>query len=436
VFLLWFYFSTQFRRVLTAELVPDKQVFVHSHLNLRQKIKAQDEVRIINSCFKLFTFTFLWDYQSRPDQAVLYLVHTRCLLGDQLRYRRVLFDWNIYLEPIVITTSKIHNAPRQQKIRKNAPFDLSAITLASPYFSQLLAHAVGQIRELPDFSDDAKIAVMSDFGGEHKGAHFNTYSFLILAYNKVGPFMEQVKELRRKYDLLEPYSEFAFKDLKFGPRLRALPEFLHLVDNFIHGAVITIAIEKTIDTVFGVSKRETYPIIEEQLAVMGLGKWKGADAEKVLRVCHSIAIFVALTTRENQRLLWYCDNDAINENGKERGFKHTQKIFLQTLGMYSSHKFDLIGVGKSFEDKSHLDDLLSIPDFAAGVIQDLLQAHKTGDDNVSGDEGKKALMRWIGTQGKFLSKITVQINRLANGELGSQVVSIERTASDLLGDTA
>lgn len=320
-----------------------------------------------------------------------------------------------------MTRSKISDAPLKQKIKKYAPFDLSAITSESPYLAQLLAPAIGQLKELPDFSDDEKIAVMSDFSGEHKGAHFNTYSFLILAYNKVGPFMAQVEELRRKHGLIEPYSEFAFKDLSFGPRSRALPEFLHLVDNFIHGAVITIAIDKQIDTVFGVSKRETYPLMEKQLAALGFGRWRGAAAEKVLRVCHLIAIFTALTTRENQRLLWYCDNDAINENARDRQFEDTQNIFVRALGMYCKHKFDLVGFGKSFDDKSHLDDLLSIPDFAAGVVQYLLQAHKTGEDPIPGEE-KAALIKWIAVQGKFLSKSTIQIFRLPNGEVGSGVV--------------
>jgi hypothetical protein len=327
-----------------------------------------------------------------------------------------------HLESTVVTKSRIPNAPFKRKIKRPAPFDLSVITSEYPYFSQLLAYAVSQIKELPDFSDDEKIAVMSDFSGEHKGAHFNTYSFLILAYNKVGPFMEGVEQLRRKYGLLDPYSEFSFKKLSSGARSRALPEFLRLVDNFIHGVVITIAIDKQIDTVFGGSKKDTYPIIEEQLAARRYGKWKGAAGEKVLRVCHSIALFVALTTRKNQRLLWYCDKDGINENARDRSFSDTQKIFLHILGMYSRHKFDLIGFGKSFDDKSHLDDLLSIPDFAAGVVQDLLKAHKTGDDNVPGGDEKIALLKWIATQGKFLSKITIQISKLANGELGSGVV--------------
>lgn len=189
---------------------------------------------------------------------------------------------------------KIPNVPIKQKIKKYPPFNLSMITMDFPYFAQVLAHAVGQIKELPDFSDDKKIAVMSDFSGEHKGAHFNTYSFLILAYNKIGPFMEQVEELRR--------------------------------------------------------------------------------------------------------------------------------IFIRILGMYCAHKFDLVGFGKSFADKTHLDDLLSIPDFAAGVVQDLLQANKTGNVSIPGGKEKIELLKWMAVQGKFLSKITIQISKLANGKLGSGVV--------------
>jgi hypothetical protein len=90
--------------------------------------------------------------------------------------------------------------------------------------------------------------------------------------------------------------------------------------------------------------------------------------------------------------------------------------------MYCPHKFDLVRFGKSFDDKSHLDDLLSIPDCAAGVVHDHLQAHKTADDIVSGGEEKAARIKWIAMQGKFLSKITIQITRLPNGELGSGVV--------------
>jgi len=56
------------------------------------------------------------------------------------------------------------------------------------------------------------------------------------------------------------------------------------------------------------------------------------------------------------------------------------------------------------------------------VVQDLLQAHDTGTNEVSGGDEKVALIKWIAIQGKFLSKITIQIGQLANGELGSGLV--------------
>ncbi|WP_121103685.1 hypothetical protein [Pseudomonas sp. WPR_5_2] len=91
---------------------------------------------------------------------------------------------------------------RPQKIRKSGPFDLSVVKDSYPFFSHLLVNAVSQLDELPDFSDDDKIAVMSDFGGEHHDAHFTTYSFLIFAYNKIGPFTEQIEKLRQKHKIL------------------------------------------------------------------------------------------------------------------------------------------------------------------------------------------------------------------------------------------
>ena len=91
------------------------------------------------------------------------------------------------------------------------------VTPDYPYFSHRLVDLVKQIKELPDFSDDTGVAVMSDFGGEHPTARFNTYSFLFLAYDKVGLFAKKVQELREKHGLVAPYSEFATKSSNTAP---------------------------------------------------------------------------------------------------------------------------------------------------------------------------------------------------------------------------
>ncbi|XVJ96747.1 hypothetical protein NLY09_14165 (plasmid) [Burkholderia vietnamiensis] len=309
-------------------------------------------------------------------------------------------------------------APFKQKINKSGPFKLANVTDEHPYFSHLLNRIVQQsIQELPDFSDDSKVAVMSDFGGEHSTARFYTYSFLFLAYNKVGPFEDKVRELRKKYGLLEHYSEFAYKKLRSGAKARALHEYLQLIDTFIHGAIITIAIDKRIETVFGAQKKQAHPIMVKHLQEEGLGEWHGLGAEKVLRVANIIAAFASLLTHGNQRLLWYSDKDLINEDGKKRDFAHTQRILVRVLGMYLSHRLDVVGFAKSFDKKGHLDDLLSVPDLAAGVVQDLLQQYETGEDIPGGDE-KAMVMRWIATPTKYLSKVIVQITRMADGQIG------------------
>lgn len=313
------------------------------------------------------------------------------------------------------------SAPPQQKINKSGPFDLPLVTPEYPYFSHRLVDLVRKIKELPDFSDDKGVAVMSDFGGEHPAARFYTYSFLFLAYDKVGPFAKKVKELREKHGLVAPYSELAYKKLKSGPRSRALPEYLELVDNFIHGAIITVAIDKRIDTVFAADKRQAHPIIIEHLLSHSLGTWDGHAAEKLLRVCNILAAFTSLLVTDNQKFIWYSDNDLINEDYKERNFADTQATFLRVLALYTEQGFAGGGFGKSFTEKSHLDDLLSVPDLAAGVIQDLLQEHQVGEQMPRSDE-KTVVMKWIASPTRYLSKITLQVVRMDNGEIGTGIV--------------
>lgn len=304
------------------------------------------------------------------------------------------------------------------KTQKSGPFTLDMIGTDHPFFSSLLALAVSKVTELPDFSEDTKLGIFSDFGGEHAGAEFATYSILIMSLSKAGPFQTAIEALRRKYSMVDPYSEFAYKKLTNGARSRAIGEFLHIVDNFIHGALITVAIDKQLKTVFGGSKNHAHADMTKQLAAMGLGKWKGEVAEKAARVCHTICAFLSLTMHPNQRVLWYCDNDAINQDSGVRTFKNMQEIFAHVLRGYTQKHLDILGFAKSFTDKSHYDDLLSIPDLAAGVVQDLLRSHKTGVDQVSGGEEKVAVMRWIANQSKFLTKITIQLVPLPDGQVG------------------
>jgi len=136
-------------------------------------------------------------------------------------------------------------------------------------------------------------------------------------------------------------------------------------------------------------------------------------------------VFTSLLITDKQKFIWYSDNDLINEDGKKRKFSDTQMIFLRVLALYAKQGFASGGFGKSFKQKSHLDDLLSVPDLAAGVIQDLLQEHHAGEELPRGDE-KTTLMKWIATPTRYLSKITLQIVRTDDGGIGTGVVDFAR----------
>lgn len=314
--------------------------------------------------------------------------------------------------------------PLQQKIRKRGPFELPGLKPEHHYFCHVLAGALKSIPELPDFSDDTKIAVMSDYGGEHGDARYSTYSFLFVALDKNAPFRAHMDALRQKHKIHDPYSEFKYKDLKYGPRSRALPEYLELIDNLIHGAVVTVAIDKKIGSVFGMTKHEAHASIAKQLEEGGFGKWTGHVGEKVLRVLHILGAFTAAMTHEQQRLLWYSDTDQINEDATDRSFADTQKLFGNIGAMYMTHGFEVLGFGKSFVEKGYLDDLLTVPDLAAGMLQDLLTGHDTGKDIPGGDE-KLAVLKWLATPAKFLSKIHVRITRKGDGTYESYLLTLE-----------
>jgi hypothetical protein len=312
----------------------------------------------------------------------------------------------------------------QQKIRKQGPFKLTGLCQERHYFGHVLGGLLELIPELPDFSDDNKIAVMSDYGGEHSDARYSTYSFLFVALNKNGPFQTHMHELRQKHKILDRYSEFKYKDLKFGPRSRALPEYLQLIDNLVHGAVVTVAIDKAIGSVFGSSRSEGHATIAKQLESGDFGKWPGHVGEKAMRVLHILAAFTGALTYDQQRLLWYSDTDQINEDAKDRSFADTQKMFESIGAMYMTHGFDVLGFAKSFSEKGYLDDLLSVPDLAAGMLQDLLTARDTGTDIPGGDE-KLAVLKWLATPAKFLSKIHLRIARKDDGAYEGQVLTLE-----------
>lgn len=290
-------------------------------------------------------------------------------------------------------------------IRKAGPFELPKITDQYPMYSRWLAERIRNLDGLPDFSDDKSIFVMSDYGGEHKNAAFNTYAFLISSVDKLSKFQRETHVLRDSHGLSDPFKKFAYKDLGYGPIARSLREFLCIADQSIHGVLVTISVEKSVPSLFGPQKKTAQQGLVDLLSAHGLGAWGHSEAEKLLRVCHPIAMFLAVLTHSGQKFLWMSDRDAITEDGSERTFGNTQGVFLHALRMYTDNEYDICGFAKPFEKEPFTSDLLSLTDFAAGAIQDVLQHLKAND--VKDSAGKRQIIKWLGTPSSFLEKVNL-----------------------------
>lgn len=115
---------------------------------------------------------------------------------------------------------------------------------------------------------------------------------------------------------------------------------------------------------------------------------------------------MSLTAYPNQKFLWICDHDSINIDGKKRDFSHTQKILFHCLSMYSDNPYEIYGFARPFKRDPGTTDLLSLTDFSAGTIQEILQRKITKKHIKISDE-KENLIRWMGTKSSSLTKVNL-----------------------------
>ena len=125
-----------------------------------------------------------------------------------------------------------------------------------PAYVKDLISEVNKQPIFPNFEGSTGLWIMSDYGGEHKGAGFNTYSFLICCSDKTLVHREECRKIREKYSLNSPFKEFSYKDLDSSRVKSSIDEILKVADSFIHGVLVTVSIDKDIPSLFGCTKKE------------------------------------------------------------------------------------------------------------------------------------------------------------------------------------
>lgn len=283
-------------------------------------------------------------------------------------------------------------------LNRNPDFPLITTTL-DDLFNKAAARKELMLPNL--HAHNKTVMVFSDYGGEAKDARFQTYSIMLCSYDPLHHFFSRLTEIRGRHRLNTPYKEIAFKDLNYGPLKRALPDLLANYNNLLPGVVVTIAVEKTVETLFGDAKKATHAAMIAELEKAGFGSWKGDTAEKTLRILHTISYLVALLAKEGQNIFWMTDHDAIAAN--DGIFEKTRCLLGSILKAYSKAEYGKIGCAVPFEEKTKFTDLLSLPDIVGGSIEHYLSREQKLADLTISEQANEILL-WHSEQGISLKK--------------------------------
>jgi hypothetical protein len=283
---------------------------------------------------------------------------------------------------------------------------------SNPILFTLLNQALSNRKDLllPNFEKAKTVCIFSDYGGETPNSKYFTYTITLADYDFLRlNFETEIKSIRNKYGLNDPYKEISFKDLKYGPINRSLDEYLTMVNNSVHGLVFTLIVDKSIISILGENNKSTHASLTETLQNSGLGKWKGKTAEKLQRVISIISYFVNLLVPSGKQLFWMTDEDSIVANPRMR--EYTGTMFNYAVHQFKDRKYSLVGYATPFEKgkDSLFIDLLSISDLVAGSIEHYF-TRKSILDELTVSEGADKVLKWLSIQGIGLKKLSFKVN--------------------------
>lgn len=217
---------------------------------------------------------------------------------------------------------------------------------------------IAQPGRLPYFGNAETLLVATDFSGNLSDS-YQFFSYLVLDQSAVLPWSKSVRLLRAS---IPDRRRLSYKDLNDTIRLGVLGRFLEAADE-LPGVLFTIGIDRRLPSVFPAGKTKAFA--EEH-------GWKSKNMERALVVMHFLSFLVAGLSRPKQNLWWLCDNDAIFSNRRMRD--KVAAVFQRVFIMYlpQSHVMGWYDIKTPADDPNDLvlEDLLAIPDIAAGSALD------------------------------------------------------------------
>ena len=248
---------------------------------------------------------------------------------------------------------------------------------------------------LPDLHIGDTLLLACDYGGQHRSAAYETFSFLLTDLAFCWLWDENGRVIRNT--ILKDKRRMSCKGLNDSRKRSALLPFLRVADS-LPGVLVTVLVEKKYSATMAIEEAD-----HDQLP-LAVQSWPASTIRKFVWAMHLGALFVAGLSRPFQNLWWITDQDAIAANdGRLIG---ATPIVAGILTQYCSRDMGHLRFGTTACDNGDLflEDIAAITDFAAGALSEIPVLATTKQISsiavpLGGHVPSKALqiLNWIGT---------------------------------------
>ena len=270
---------------------------------------------------------------------------------------------------------------------------------------------------VPNLSQGSTLLLLSDYGGYHKTARYESLAYLVTNPERLGQWNQRRTIIRDAY--LPDGRRISFKKLGDKKRKKLLAPYLEIA-NSIPGLLIVFIIDRSIESLF-----EDKGEMDRAGAVLDeIAFWKKGVFERLMRIVHFASLLLAGLSGSGQDVLWMSDEDAIVADEKRlRGF-------VRLFGIVSSHylQHDLghlrIGTTKSDPGDRWLEDLTALPDLAAGALSETLTRYSMENNVPHSDlitpptesisRKAKDVMNWFSNNTRNLRRLVLLIEKDKN----------------------
>lgn len=253
-----------------------------------------------------------------------------------------------------------------------------------------------------------QLLVMCDIGGSLKLQPYETFSFLVLDLDRNGPWLATQAAFRGQF--FTHHRRMSFKALNDGLRRRALAPFLRLA-SLVDGVLVTFAVDKLERPQIGVEDE-----VRKELRAF----WKPTVVDRLMWVIYLSIFLISGLSVAGQDVMFVIDEDEVAANVPQLT-KLTElfgRAYSNLEGPMMGHL--RCGTAKSDDGSLVLEDLLAIPDLAAGAVSEFTEVlRRHGAGPLSGLIQRlpptltwktRAIMPWLSARDQSLTRLTCIID--------------------------